>query len=334
MARLVGWYNAGGFTDEQGKFRSSGHQGSVHVWELWNEPDESSENPCRAAHGAPALRPDEYVALWNTVVPRMLAVDSTIQIVGPATADPRPDYLDALVVGASRAPDALSYHSYGAFDNDAGDRELFDRLDRLVLSPGSVRWPPLWVTELNVNSATDDDSGGRPWGPLGVAWGASAFRILALGGIPLVNQFEFVASAQFGLVDEVTGTPRLPYWRDVLLSRAFPVGSTILQSTTSQPGIDVLAARKPDGGTSVLIVNRQVPSSRDQAGRGLPTSVTLRLSGPLPTAAQLTLLDGAAREPRVVAHPGTAEFNVEFAGYGMALVDLPSIPTPAALNAS
>jgi hypothetical protein len=336
VARLVGWYNAGGFTDEQGKFRASGRQGTVHVWELWNEPDESSENPCHPAGGGPALRPNEYVALWNSVVPKMLAVDPTLKIVGPATANPRADYLEALVAGAVHPPDALSYHAYAAFDNGASDRDLFDSLDRLVLTQESPGWPPLWITEVNVDSAADDDPAGRPWGPLGVAWGASAFIRAAVGGIGLVNQFEFVASPQFGLVDEQSGTPRLPYWRDVLLSRAFPVGSTLLPSTSSAAGVDVLAARKPDGGASVMIVNRQVPNSKDRTGRGVPTTVSVRLGGPLPNA-QLRLLDASAvasREPPLASLSAVATFDVAFAGYGVAVVDLPSIPPLAALNAS
>src|SRR6185437_10547357 len=38
LARLVGWYNKGGFTDDAGVYHHSGHQGWIHTWEIWNEP--------------------------------------------------------------------------------------------------------------------------------------------------------------------------------------------------------------------------------------------------------------------------------------------------------
>lgn len=337
VARLVGWYNAGGFVDEQGKFHASGRQSWAHVWELWNEPDESSENPCHPAGGGPALKPNEYVAMWNAVVPRMLAVDPTVQVVGPATADPRPDYLEALMAGAVHPPDALTYHAYAAYDNGTSDRAILDKLDRIILSPESPNWPALWITEFNLNSAADEDPAGRPWGPLGVAWAAGAYRRAALAGIGLINQFEFVAQPQFGLVDEQTGSPRLPYWRDVLISRAFPVGSTLLQGSSSTAGIDVLAARRPDGGTSVMIINSQAPGSSDRSGRGVPATVSVHLAGTSPVNGLLRLLDATAvsdREPLPVAVSPAADFQITFAGYGVAIVDLATMPAPAALNAS
>ena len=337
VARLVGWYNAGGFTDEQGKFHASGRQGWAHTWELWNEPDESSENPCHPADKGPALKPTEYAAMWNTVVPRMLAVDPTIQVVGPATADPRPDYLEALMAGAAHHPDALTYHAYAAFDNGVSDRAMFDRLDQVVLNAESSNWPPLWITELNLSSAADDDPAGRPWGPLGVAWGATVFRKAALAGIGLINQFEFVAQPQFGMVDDQSGAPRLPYWRDVLLSRAFPAGSTILQSSSSAAGIDVLAARRPDGGTSVMIINGQAVGASDRSGRGAPATVSVHLAGTSAVGGQLKLLDASAasdREPLAVPVSPAADFEIPFVGYGVAILDLATMPAPAALKPS
>ncbi|MDQ6670657.1 MAG: glycoside hydrolase family protein [Chloroflexota bacterium] len=325
VARLVGWYNTGGFTDEQGKYHQSGHQGWVRVWELWNEPDASSENPCRAAAGGAALTPAQYVTLWNTVVPRMRAVDPNIQVIGPATSEPRPEYVQALIAGAVHPPDALSFHGYGGSENQNTDKELFDGLDQLVASVDG-RGRPVWITELNVNSAYDDDPGGRPWGTFGVAWGASAFRGLALRGVAVMHQFEFIASPQFGLISE-QGAPRLPYWRDFLLSRAFRAGSTVLTGSTSQPGIEVLAARRPDGGTSVLLVNRQVAGASDRGGRGVATTVTVRLTGPVPAGVQLRLLDttaNAASEPPARPAGMGPELEVAFAGYGMALLDVPA----------
>jgi hypothetical protein len=336
MARVVGWYNKGGFTDERGVVHQSTHQGWVRYWEIWNEPDLSDETPCHPAGGGPALTPDQYAAMWNVVVPKMLAVDPTLKLVGPAISGPAPEYMPTLMQRAQRPPDVLSYHLYGGGDNADTDQTLFNGLASGVVA-ADPRWNrPIWVTEMNVNSAYEtEDAHGRPSGPFGVAWGASAFRALALAGVALVHQYDFVDELQFGLVDAQTGRTRLPYWRDVLLSRAFPAGSRVVRSTSSVAGVETLAARRPDGALSVLVVNRSARAAGETGGNGASATVSVQLQGATPTAIGLRQLDRTSdpsREPPPVSVPPTTDLRFSSSGYGIALFEINTSPAVAAVS--
>jgi hypothetical protein len=326
MARVVGWYNRGGFTDERGVTYQSSHQGWVRHWEIWNEPDLSDETPCHPAGGGPTLTPDQYAAMWNVVVPKMLAIDPALKFVGPAISGPAPDYMPTLMQRAQRPPDVLSYHLYGGGNNTDTDQTLFSGLASGVAAadPGWNR--PIWVTEMNINSDYEtEDPHARASGPFGVAWGASAFRALALAGVAVVHQYDFVDELQFGLVDARSAGTRLPYWRDVLLSRAFPVGSRVVRSTSSVAGIETLAARRPDGILSVLVVNRSAGANDEAGGDGVAAAVSVQLQGAAPTTVGLRQLDRSSdpsREPRVVSVPPATELRFSSPGYGMALLEI------------
>jgi hypothetical protein len=180
--------------------------------------------------------------MWNTVVPQMRTVDPTIKLVGPATSGPTtsysPDYLPTLMAQATYQPDVVSFHGYGGWDNAQTDQELFDGSDNtgglaaIVQGVDQVHtWAPgkpVWITELNVNAAWGNDPAQRPATAYGIAWDASAFYQFARKGVALINQYDFMDMAQFGLVDNTTGAPYLPYWLDRVLSQNFPAGSTVL----------------------------------------------------------------------------------------------------------
>ena len=112
MARLVSYYNLGHMTTETGTVinNPAGTSNRIDYWEPWNEPDLSNETPCVPDTGV-ALTPDEFLTMWNAVVPAMLAVDPTLKFVGPATAggpvrlEARSgnEYVDTLMQGGDRA---------------------------------------------------------------------------------------------------------------------------------------------------------------------------------------------------------------------------------------
>jgi len=325
MARLVGWYNKGGFTDERGVVHSSGHQDWVHYWEVWNEPDSSSETPCHPQGDGPALTPDQYAAMWNVVVSKMLAVDPTLKLVGPATSDPLPEYIQAVMQRTQRPPDVVSYHAYGGSSNSQSNQEMFEGLTN-VLAGADSRWGrPIWVTEINLNSGWGEDPHGRPSGAFGVAWGASAFRAMVLGGIELAHQFEFISTPQFGMLDQNNGVSRLAYWRDVLLSQAFPAGSTIVRSTSSLDSIETLAARRPDGILSVLVINRRLTGPSDVGNSGVPATVSVHLQGLTPSAVSLRQIDpttDAAHPPTTVSLAAASDLQFTSPGYGLAILEI------------
>jgi hypothetical protein len=353
MARLVAYYNKGRMTAENGALvvNPAGTANRVTYWELWNEPDLSNEDPCHPADWGPALTPAQYLTMWNATVPKMLAIDASIRLVGPATANPTtgftPDYVPLLMSGATRKPDVVSFHSYGGWDNAQGDRFLFDGDDScpqcglhgMVSGLAQVKaWAPglpVWVTEVNVNAAYGNDPKRRPWSGFGAAWGSSMFRAMVLGGAALLHQYEFVANDQFGLLEETTGKVLLPYWRDYYLSRAFPYGSTLLSAATTTTGIEVLAARAPgSSNVRVLVVNRQTASATSVGAPGLPATVQVNVNGVggvnSVTARILDDNTPLASGPALVALPVGTSASITFGGFGAAIVEFSTTggPTP------
>jgi hypothetical protein len=342
MARLVGYYNGGSFVAENGRTVSNaaGTANRIDYWELWNEPDQPSE-ACFRSH--PNLSVSQYVTMWNAVSARMLAVDPAIKLVGPTTANAVtshvPDYLPELMARATHKPDIVSFHAYGGWRNSQSDGVLFDGergccgIDTIERGIDQVAaWAPgipIWVTELNVSSAWDqDDPAGRPWTALGAAWGAAAFRRVALAGVDATFQFTFAAPElrQFSLVDPADGRPLLPYWRDYYLTRYFPPGSAILASSGPQRDIEFLAVRPPGSdNVRVLVIDRAANGAEVIGGPGLPATVRVTI-GNLDgvTAVFERTLD--ARTPLDVgpaarALPAGSEATITLSGYGASMIE-------------
>ncbi len=338
-ARLVGYYNTGGFLAEDGRqvLNPAGTERRVMYWELWNEPDQSY-SACPPSGG---LTAEQYVRMWNAVGDAILAVDPAIKLVGPTTGGPVttrvPDYLPALLAGARHRPDVLSFHAYGGWLNTQTDRFLFDgdgmccglaAIDRGLAQVRSIAGEtPIWITELNVNAAWDgDDPAARPWTAYGAAWGASAFARFARAGVDTVYQFQFVHPRllQFSLLD-AAGTPLLPYWRDYYLTRHFPPGSVLLSATSSHDEIEVLAARPPgSANVRVLVVNRRVDSDT-VGGPGSPATVQVTVSNLAPAmGVTLRIVDATTpleSGPALVSLPGGDAASVTLPGYGFALLE-------------
>src|SRR5438477_7533778 len=356
VARLVSYYNLGHMTTEAGTTitNPAGTANRIGYWELWNEPDLSNEDPCHPADWGPALSGAQYLTMWNATVPKMLAVDPSVKVVGPtlATELAATSYVPQLMAGAAHPPDVVSYHAYGGWDNSQSDSFLFDgdgscpecgirgMVGELAEIKAMAQGRPIWVTEMNVNAAYGDDGADRPWTAYGAAWGASAFRMFVLGGASLIHQYQFVESMQSGLVNPNTGAPLLPYWRDYYLSRMFPAGSTILSASSTLSGIEVLAARPP-GSTNVrvLVVNRQVPNTTVVGAAGLSGTAQVSVAG-LGTVSSVTMrmLDNStplASGPALVALPAGNTATVNFPGYGAAILEFSTsggptpTPTPA-----
>jgi hypothetical protein len=327
MARLVSYYNKGSFVAEDGRtiVNPAGLTNRITYWELWNEPDLMS---IACPERAPNITAAQYVTMWNATTVKMLAVDPSVKFLGPATDAPQ--YVTALIAGAARKPDALSYHGYGGWLVDQSDQFLFDGLGGVVNSLLRMRaWGiPVWVTELNVTAAATDDPTHRPYNAYGAAWGASAFRLLALAGATTIFQYEFAHPNNpiFQLVDPATGTPRLPYWRDYYLARYFPPGSRLLFAMSSLSGVETLAVRAPDSSNvRVLVVNRQVDNPAAVGGPGLPATVQVNVRN-LRGITQVTLrqLDDATpleSGPPATVLPTGNSATVTFGGYGAAILE-------------
>lgn len=374
MARLVSYYNAGSMTTETGIVitNPSGTSHAIKTWELWNEPDLTNETPCGAPSGH-SLTPDQYLKMWNAATAAMLQVDPTLRFVGPATggsqfgssAQTGNEYIDDLMGHAATNPAAISFHGYGYWDNSVSDKWLFDGDNS---SPAShccggitdltqgvqrlrAQYPntPVWLTEVNVNAAWGADSYKRPWSEFGAAWWGAMFAETAPLGVGLIHEYDLVDGPQFGLIDNQTGRPYLGYYVTQLLDQAFPPGSILLSSNSSDSGIVSLAAWRPDGKISVMVVNRKLVSdtTRSQCGTGgVATPVDISLPGIQPVSATLQQIDArsvncstnAAIAPTNQTLSPSNSATVSFPGYGVAVLTFtPGVqmtPPPAITSVS
>jgi hypothetical protein len=348
MARLVSYYNLGQMTTETGQVivNPAGVSNRITWWEPWNEPDLANETPCEPASGQ-ALTPAEFLTMWNAVVPAMLAVDPTLKFVGPATAGGQfgsgntgNEYVDTLMQGATRQPDAISFHGYGYWDNTVTDRWIFDGdntgaggIPDMVEAAQAIKtnYPskPIWITEMNVNSDWGADTHHRPWNEFAAAWWASAYTELAPANVAMLDQYDAVESPQFGLIEYETGNPFLPYWIIKDLNDAFPQASTRLSATSPDTQVlEATAARKPSGEITVLVGARKVDAAHPRAGHGLPQDVNVVLDGITPTAITLTQIDvntPPLTGPIPVSLPPSSPVALHFPGYGLALLTISTL---------
>ncbi|MBS1567784.1 MAG: glycosyl hydrolase family 39, partial [Bacteroidetes bacterium] len=75
FARVVSWYTQGGFTDELGKFHSSGHHYKIPWWEVLNEPDLEHR-----------ISPVLYTRLYDAIVTEIHKVSPETRFVGISVA--------------------------------------------------------------------------------------------------------------------------------------------------------------------------------------------------------------------------------------------------------
>lgn len=110
---------------------------------------------------------------------------------------------------------------------------------------------PVWITE-----TADAACGGNPWASTFL----DSFRYLdqlgrlARHGVAVVFH-NTLASSEYGLLDQVSFTPRPDYWAALLWHRL--MGTTVLDAGPSRPGLHVYAQCLPGkpGGVTVLAIN-------------------------------------------------------------------------------
>jgi hypothetical protein len=256
VARVVSYYNAGSMTDENGTvvINPSGTAHAIQYWELWNEPDISSETPCTpSGMNNPALSPADYNTMWSAVSAAILDKDPAAKLAGPAVSQPitgvSPEYVGN-VFRVSHPPDVVTVHGY-AGDDSTSDHDM---LEGSVGSGVGLAWilaslsqaqgvmatarhsaTPLWLDETNVSYDVGTSTGGREWTGFAAAWfGAEVIGLAALKApSPIVYMpFEYVSPQDDqSLVDESTGAPLLSYWRDLVFSKHLTPGMHVARLT-------------------------------------------------------------------------------------------------------
>jgi Glycosyl hydrolases family 39 len=108
-ARLASWYTQGGFTDELGKYHSSGHHYDMGYWEVFNEIDGEHEPT-----------PQQYVERYDAIAEAVSKVVPQMKFVGLALSWPSgmPSMFEYFLDPKNHKPgvplDYISFHVYAA----------------------------------------------------------------------------------------------------------------------------------------------------------------------------------------------------------------------------
>ena len=245
-ANLVQYYNTGGF-DLAGTHFQSPSPYPITWWGIFNEPNGNG------------LTAQNYVNLYNQVVPAMAQADPAIKFAAVELSDWAPNaeaFLPTFVSNVTAPVDALATHFYSTCNQQTTDATIFPTTlkfasevqyiySQLATRP-DLAAVPVWVTENNVNADYALDNGlsacngttfaldPRGTSPFFAAWRSLVFELLGQAGAQALYHWDFSSNAQYGETDS-SGHPYLSYWVDYYLSHWLPSppGQDILQTTTS-----------------------------------------------------------------------------------------------------
>lgn len=304
-ANLVRYYNTGGFNAGATHFQSPSPY-PITWWGIFNEPNGNG------------LSPQDYVNLYNTVVPTMAQVDPSIKFAAVELSDWVPDaesFLPTFVSGVTAPVNAMATHFYSTCNQQTTDDTIFPTIlnfanevsyiySELATQP-NLAAVPVWVTENNVNAdyalsnglsscnGTPFVSDSRGTSAFFAAWRSLVFELLGQAGTQALYHWDFSSNTQFGEVDS-SANPYLSYWVDYYLSHWLPSppGQDILQTTSSgcclwidhgggMHGLDThtLALRNPDGSVVILMSNHAVQNIwTDNNGPGVSRTFAIDVS--------------------------------------------------------
>jgi uncharacterized protein (TIGR03437 family) len=245
-ADLVLYYNTGGF-DVAGTHFQSPSPYPITWWGIFNEPNGNG------------LTAQDYVNLYNTMVPAMAQADPAVKFAAVELADWGHDaesFLPTFVSNVTAPVDVLATHFYSTCSQKDTDDTVFPTVLNFASEVSYIRSElatqpdlasvPVWVTENNINSDNPLSNGlsycnGTPFvldqrgtSPFFAAWRSLVFELLGQAGAQALYHWDFSSTAQYSEIDS-SGNPYLSYWVDYYLSHWLPSppGQDILQVTSS-----------------------------------------------------------------------------------------------------
>ncbi len=315
---LVSYYNTGGFTADGQTYKSPAYPSdTITWWGIYNEPNINNN-----------LTPQQYVTMYNELVPQMQLIDPNLKFAAVELADFEgqvQDWIPPFVSGVTAQVDALATHFYSTCDQTTDDAAIFASVAtsangnfnfvsdvQLIYSEmaanHSLASVPVWVTENNVNADYDKGGGisacnGTPFvldqrgsSAFFAAWRPYVFSQLGKAGVQALYHWDFAADAQFGEVNVTTSQAQLQlsYWTDYWLQRTFPSppGASLLQYTdTDSAELEVLPVLNSDGSVVIMVANHAINSPTDNNGPGAPRSISIDISalGPFISGSLLTI---------------------------------------------
>jgi len=276
-ANLVRYYNKGGF-DWGGTHFQSPSGLPITWWGIFNEPN---------GNGISAT---DYVTIYNTVVPAMLAVDPTIKLsaieysdYGLGTGDGGdpmtylPTFVSAANAGGANAQvNIVSTHFYSSCDQTNTDTQLMATIPQFAANVSyfyqelqkraDLADVPVWVTENNVNADYQGANGMSTCNPNQVfvddhrgtsaffaGWRPYVFSALGKVGNQALYQWAYDGDQQYGEVDG-SGNTYLSYWVDKTLASLYP-------STPASAGPDILQLTATDTTTVETLATKNADGS-------------------------------------------------------------------------
>jgi cellulase (glycosyl hydrolase family 5) len=276
-ANLVRYYNKGGF-DWGGTHFQSPSGLPITWWGIFNEPN---------GNGISAT---QYVTIYNTVVPAMLAVDPTIKLsaieysdygLGTGDGGDPMTYLPAFVAaanagGADAQVNIVSTHFYSSCDQTNTDTQLMATVPQFAANVSyfyqelktrtDLADVPVWVTENNVNADYEGANGMSTCNPNQVfvddhrgtsaffaAWRPYVFSALGKVGNQALYHWAYDGDQQYGEVDG-SGNTYLSYWVDKTLAALYP-------STPANAGPSILELTATDTATVETLATKNADGS-------------------------------------------------------------------------
>lgn len=276
FARLLSWYEKGGFKDEFGKWHESGHHYKFAYWEVLNEIDLEHH-----------WKPEEYTKFYDAVVTAMRAVDPDLHFMAISLAYPsrNAQMFEYFLNPANHKPgipiDFITYHFYAS----PGARESLDTwqftfFDQAAGFLNTVHYVEAIRKRLNPSVRTDlnelgvilhEDSTQRqpgyvynpePQGYFALAGAlyAHLFIETARIGIDVVGESQLIGyPSQYPsvtMIDHNNSQPTARFWVLKMLHDEFAMGDEIY--TPSGTGADVGAQGfETAKGKKMLVSNRR-----------------------------------------------------------------------------
>ncbi|MCW3089924.1 MAG: hypothetical protein JWP81_993 [Ferruginibacter sp.] len=269
FGRLVSWYTKGGFTDELGKYHSSGHSYKIPYWEVFNEPD-LEHKPT----------PEEYTKQYDAVVTAIQKVSPQTKFVGISLAHSnQPAFFEYFLNSRNHRPgiplDMISYHYYSV----AAERQeiesyqytYFDKAEGFVNNVRFIenirkRLSPATKTTINeIGSIIFSEKKPLPAEYWNLSAGLFAYLYAELTklGIDIIGESQLVAYPtqipSVSMMNWTSGKPNARYWVLKLIKENFMVGDSLVQTNTRGDGNGDIYAQgfKGKHGNKVLIINKR-----------------------------------------------------------------------------
>jgi hypothetical protein len=273
FARLLEWYERGGFTDEYGKRHESGHHYKIAYWEILNEIE--------AEHN---WSPEVYTHFYDSVTAAMRKVDPQIHFMALALADPshQPQMFEYFLNPAHHAAgaplDFISYHFYATprqgETSEVWQYTFFDQEQGFL---NTVRYVEEIRKRLSPNTKTDLDELGailptdnRPsddapitsayWN-IASAMYADLYVQLAKLSIDVVGESQLVGyPTQYpsvSMMDYVKLQPNARFWTLKLIKEHFGPGDHLVK-TEGESNDFTAQAFETAHGRCILLINKRL----------------------------------------------------------------------------